>query len=247
MLAIVATRPVPADLLREFGALAAGGKVPRDFGCPSTSDKPGHPDGWGLSCASGTEEVYRRGAGSAADDPKFGEAVQAVSRLRDPPFTILAHVRRATAVRSIEERFAHPFRRGIDGRAVFFMHTGNIEGFGVREERTDSQYLFDRLMDILGPAPRPLDAIKEAVAATKGLLDQEFPRRVSSYTFILGDGHRLVAHRDARDCVPYYALHETRAPGLRVVSSEVLRALPGKWRLMRNGEFLEISAADVAE
>lgn len=238
---------MPREILDEFRGLAVRGKVPRDFGCAMTSEKPGHPDGWGIACLSATEEVYRRGGESGADDSKFAEAIQAVGRLRDPPFVLLAHVRRATAVRSIEERFAHPFRRGIDGRAVFFAHTGGIEGFGVRDGRTDSAYLFDRLMDILGPTSRPLDGIKEAVAATKGLLDQEFPRKVSSYTFLLAEGQRLVAHRDARDCVPYYALHEARAPGLRVVSSEVLGALPGKWRLLRNGEFLEVTPSDLAE
>ncbi len=246
MLGAVATRAVPADLLREFGELAERGKVPRDFGCPSTSEKPGHRDGWGIACVSGTDEVYRRGARSAAGDPKFADAVQAVSRLGDPPFVLVAHVRRATAVRSIEERFAHPFRHGIDGRALFFAHAGAIEGFGVRDNRTDSLYLWDRLLEILGPTPRSLSEVKGAVAATKGLLDQEFPRKVSSYTFVLADGPRLVAHRDARDCVPYYALHEGNAPGLRVVCSEVLGSIPGRWRLLRNGEFLEIGPADVA-
>jgi len=246
MLGAVATRPIPVEVLREFGGLAEHGKVPRDFGCPSTSEKPGHRDGWGMACLSGTDEVYRRGPGFAAKDPKFADAVQAVSRLRDPPFVLVAHVRRAAAVRSIEERFAHPFRRGIDGRALFFAHTGNIEGFGVREERTDSLYMFERFLEILGPTARSLPEVKTAAAATKGLLDQEFPRKVSSYTFLLADGLRLIAHRDARDCVPYYALHESNAPGLRVVCSEVLASIPGRWRLLRNGEFLEVAPIDVA-
>jgi len=246
MLGAVATRPIPTEILREFGALADRGKVPRDFGCPSPSERPGHRDGWGIACLSGTEEVYRRGPGSAAKDPKFGDAILAVSRLKDPPFVLVAHIRRAAAVRSVEERFAHPFRRGIDGRAVFFAHTGNIAEFGVRDERTDSLYMFERFLDILGPTPRSLPELKTATAAMKGLLDQEFPRKVSSYTFLLADERRLLAHRDARDCVPYYALHEAKVPGLRVVSSEVLASISGRWRLLRNGEFLEIDPADVA-
>ena len=246
MLGVVTTRRIPVDVLREFGQLADRGKVPADFGCATRGpEKRGHPDGWGVACLSATEEVYRRSPGSAAQDPKFGEAIQEVARLVDPPFMLIAHVRRATAVRSVEERFSHPFRRGLDGRAVFFAHSGGIEGFGVRDDRTDSLYLFERLQETLGPASRPLADIKEAAAATKGLIDDEFPRKVSSYTFLLSDGPRLIAHRDARDCVPYYALHETRAPGTHLVCSEVLAAIPGRWRLLRNGEFLEL-AADAA-
>lgn len=247
MLGAIGTRPIPVEVLREFGQLADRGKVPADFGCVTRSpEKRGHPDGWGIACLSATEEVYRRGSESAARDPKFGEAIHEVSRLVDPPFVLVAHLRRATAVRSIEERFAHPFRRGLDGRAVFFAHNGSIEEFGVRDDRTDSLYLFERFQETLGPVGRPLAAIKDAAAATKGLLDQEFPRKVSSYTFLMADGHRLVAHRDARDCVPYYALHETRAAELDVVCSEVLATLPGKWRLLRNGEFLELTVDNVA-
>jgi len=56
------------------------------------------------------------------------------------------------------------------------------------------------------------------------------------------DGDRLIAHRDARTCVPYYTLHETSTDDMRIVCSEVLGTLPGRWRMLRNGEFVELAA-----
>ena len=72
-------------------------------------------------------------------------------------------------------------------------------------------------------------------------IDVEFPRKVESYTFLMLDGSRLIAHRDARTCVPYYTLHETVSDDMRVVCSEVLPTLPGRWRMLRNGEFFEVA------
>ncbi len=67
----------------------------------------------------------------------------------------------------------------------------------------------------------------------------DFGVKVESYTFLLLDGNRLIAHRDARTCVPYYTLHETGTEDMRVVCSEVLPTLPGRWRMLRNGESVE--------
>src|SRR5438093_291557 len=77
-------------------------------------------------------------------------------------------------------------------------------------------------------------------AKAKAGIDEEFPRKVESYTFLLIDGDRVIAHRDARTCVPYYTLHETGTEEARIVCSEVLPTLPGRWRMLRNGEFVEL-------
>src|SRR5216117_1436924 len=70
---------------------------------------------------------------------------------------------------------------------------------------------------------RPIAEFKQAIAKAKAAIDTEFPRKVESYTFVLIDGNRVIAHRDARTCVPYYTLHETgTAEDTRVVCSEVL-------------------------
>src|SRR2546429_170685 len=88
----------------------------------------------------------------------------------------------------------------------------------------------------------PLPELKQAIAKAKAAIDAEFPRKVESYTFLMLDGNRLIAHRDARTCVPYYTLHSTSADGLEVVCSEVLPTLPGRWRMFRNGAYDEFHA-----
>ena len=242
MLGVVSARPIPQNLLLTFRALAETGKTPKDFGCPQRDPKPGHPDGWGIACVGESEEVYRRGAVKATAAPAFDEAARAVARMANPPFVLLAHLRRSPRRDEIRIDFSHPFRRETGDRVTFFAHDGAIEGFGVRDGRTDSIALYDRLLQSIGPSRIDGGAVKRAAASVKDSLNAEFPRQVSSYTFLMIDGDRLVAHRDARACVPYYSLHESKRDELAIVCSEVLAGYEGKWRLLRNGEFLEIPA-----
>jgi len=138
----------------------------------------------------------------------------------------------------IRQDFSHPFRREVSGRLVFFAHDGACEGFGVRNGRTDSMAFFERLLDGLGPAQRSEAELKQGAAEVKAAFDGEFPRKMNSYSFAMIDGNRLVAHRDARTCVPYFAIHEAKREGLWIVCSEVLPGFEGKWRLLRNGELI---------
>ncbi len=240
MLAIVSRKPVPADTLQAFRQLADTGRNFRDFGCPQPNPKSGHPDGWGIACVGQEGEFYARSAANATSDPRYEEAVQRVGRVCSPPLLLLAHVRFASKKDTIQEQYAHPFRREVDGRTVFFAHNGEIEGFGLRDGKIDTQFIFGRFVEAMGTELRPLPELKQALAKSKAAIDAEFPRKVESYTFLMLDGDRLIAHRDARTCVPYYTLHETGTEDMRVVCSEVLPTLPGRWRMLRNGEFVEL-------
>lgn len=242
MLAIVSRKPVPASVLLSFRDLAETGRTFEDFGCPQPNPKPGHPDGWGIACLGADGEVYERSPLSGASDPKYEETVRRIARECSPPLLLLAHVRRASFKDSVQEPFCHPFRREVDHHPVFFAHNGEIDGYAFDGQRIDSQVLFERFVDRLGPEPRSLPEVKQIVAEAKVSLDAEYPRRVESYTFLMIDGDRVIAHRDARTCVPYYTLHVTRTEDTEVVCSEVLAALPGRWRMLRNGEFLELRA-----
>ena len=163
-----------------------------------------------------------------------------LARICSPPLLLVAHLRYASKKDTIQEQYSHPFRREVDGRVTFFAHNGEIEGFGLREGKIDTQFIYDRFLDSLGTEARPLPEFKQAVAKAKAAIDTEFPRKVESYTFLMLDGNRLIAHRDARTCVPYYTLHETATEDMRLVCSEVLPTLPGRWRMLRNGEFFEV-------
>lgn len=225
--------------MQTFRGLAETGKTPREFGCPEPDPRPGHPDGWGVACLGEGEEVYLRGGGNAAEDPAFDDAVRAASRVTNPPILMLAHVRRTRVRDTNREEFAQPFRTVVDDRLTFFGHDGEIEGFGLREGQTDSQHVFSRFAAALRGAARDLKDVKQRVAEAKDGIDADFHRRVASHTFLMIDRDRLLAHRDARDCVPYYALHEHRDEAFTLFCSEVLPGLPGRWRLLRNGEFVE--------
>jgi predicted glutamine amidotransferase len=240
LLGIVSRKPAPVDTLMAFRALADTGRNFRDFGCPQPNPKTGHPDGWGIACLSAEGEFYVRSAARASADPKFDDAVRKIARVCSPPLLLLAHLRYASKRDTILEQYAHPFRKEVDGRVAFFAHNGEIEGFGVQQGRIDSQFLFDRFLESLGTEARALPEFKQAVAKAKAGIDAEFPRKVESYTFLMIDGDRLIAHRDARTCVPYYTLHETSTEDAKVVCSEVLPTLPGRWRMLRNGEFFEV-------
>ncbi len=242
ILGAVSAKPIPPELLLAFRKLADAGRTPRDFGCPQRDPKRGHPDGWGIGCLGEGEDVYRRGALKATADPAYEAAVKEVSRMANPPFLLLAHIRRSPRRDQIREEFSHPFRREVGGRCVGFAQDGGIEGYEIRDGKTDSMAIFDRILEALGTEQRSEVEFKQAVASAKAAIDAEFPRKVTSYTFAMIDGDRIVAHRDARTCVPYFALHETKWEGMEIVCSEVLGGFEGKWRLLRNGEFLVLPA-----
>ena len=242
MLALVSRKPVPVETLMAFRQLADSGRNYRDFGCPQPNPKTGHPDGWGIACVGQEGEFYARGRAKATADPKYDEAVRRLARVCSPPLALVAHVRYASKKDTIQDQYAHPFRREVDGRVMFFAHNGEIDEFGVRNGKIDSQFIYDRFVEALGTEQRPLPELKQAIAKAKAAIDAEFPRKVESYTFLMLDGNRLIAHRDARTCVPYYTLHSTSADGLEVVCSEVLPTLPGRWRMFRNGEYVEFHA-----
>ena len=240
LLAIVSRRPIPTEVLLSFRLLADTGKGFRDFGCPQPNPKVGHPDGWGLACVGAEGEFYARCPAMATTDPKFEDAVRRLGRTCSPPLLLLAHLRWASYRDTVQEAYCHPFRRELDHHPVFFAHNGEIEGLHLKDGEIASQVIFDRFAEALGPEIRPLAETKQALAKAKEALDHEYPRKVESYTFAMIEGNRILAHRDARTCVPYYTLHETSTEDMRVVCSEVLPALPGRWRMLRNGEFLEL-------
>ena len=228
------------DILLSFPQLADTGKGFRDFGCPQPNPKTGHPDGWGIACVGAEGEFYARSPLKATADPKYEDSVRRVGRTCSPPLLLLAHLRWAAFKDTIQEPYCHPFRREVDHHPIYFALNGAIDGVRLEAGKTDSQIIFDRFAEALGPQIQPLPELKQALAKAKVALDAQYPRKVESYTFAMIEGHRVIAHRDARACVPYYTLHETSTEDMQVVCSEVLPALPGRWRMLRNGEFLEL-------
>ena len=245
MLGVVSKRPIDPKLLAEFRLLADTGKNPKDFGCEQISTRAGHPEGWGIACLAGDGEVYRRGQIKATADPLYEAAVKELDRLVTPPFVLVAHLRRATRLDTVQVDFNQPYMRELAGRIVFFAHNGSIEGYGVRDGKIDSQAYFERLLMRLEDGPLAVDEFKKRLDEVKGALSSEFPKKVSSLTFVMSDGDELVGHRDARECTPYYALHKVRTDDSFILCSEVLHSVEGEWRLLRNKETVSFSASEL--
>ena len=241
MLGIVSKKPIDARILQEFRQLSENGKTPKDFGCEQASKRVGHPDGWGIACLAGDNEVYRRSPLKASQDPKFEEALREIGQLSSPPYVLVAHIRRASTIDTIAEMNNQPFRREFDGRVVFFAHNGEVKGYGLRDGRIDSHAYFERLLEGLGTEPVTPETFRLRLKETKDSMATEFPKKVSSLTFLMSDDDEIVAHRDARECRPYYSLHEAKGQDCMVVCSEVLSSVVGQWRLLRNDETVTLS------
>ena len=245
LLGIVSRRAIDPEVLFEFRQLAERGKTPKDYGCEQLSTRSGHPDGWGIACLAGDGEVYRRSPAKATEDAKYEDAVREVSGLGSPPYVLMAHLRRAARTETIKEEYCQPFRRELRGRVEFFGHNGNVEGFGVRDGKIDSQAYFERLLDAIGRQSETGLDVKRTLGEVKTAFAAQFPKKVTSLTCLLSNGRELFAHRDARQCKPYYSLHESRADGVLIVCSEVLSSVGGRWRLLKNDETVTFSVNDL--
>jgi len=245
LLGIVSKRVIDPRILLEFRQLAETGKNPRDFDCEQISKRVGHPDGWGIACLAGDGEIYRRSHLKATEDSQYEAAVREVSGLGSPPYILMAHLRRAARMETIKQEYNQPYRREVGGRIVFFAHNGDVEGFGVRDGRIDSQAYFERLLARIGEQPLPLAEFKKRLGEVKSSFVTEFPKKVTSLTCLMSDGEEIVGHRDSRKCLPYHSLHEARTDGLFVICSEVLSTVAGRWRLLKNDETVSFSVNEL--
>lgn len=246
MLGIVGRKSIDPRVLAEFRGLADKGKTPKDFGCAQISTRIGHPDGWGIACLAGDgRAVYRRGAVKATEDPLFEATVREVGELASPPFFLIAHLRRSSTRDTTREEFNHPFMREVKDRPIFFAHNGNIEGFGRRDGKIDSQFFFERLLSAVDETPLSSIEFAAKVKDVKAAIAAEFGKKVTSLTFLLSDGREIVAHRDARQCKPYYSLHQAGTADSLIVCSEVLTSVQANWRLLRNNETVAMSPANI--
>ena len=245
MLGIVSKRPIDRKLLAEFRQLADTGKTPKDYGYEQISTRAGHPEGWGIACLAGNGEVYRRSHLKATEDPLYDAAVKELDRLVTPPFILVAHLRRATRLDTVQVEFNQPYVREIAGKMVFFAHNGSIEGYGVRDGKIDSGAYFERLLARMDDGPLAVEEFKKRLGEVKGALYSEFPKKVSSLTIIMSNGDQIIGHRDARECTPNYSLHRVKTEDSYILCSEVLHSVEGRWRLLRNGETVSFSASEL--
>ena len=236
LLGIISKKPIDQKILLEFRQLADKGKTLKDFGCPQVSKRGGHQDGWGIACLSEDREVYRRSTVKATEDPLYAETVKELGSLVLPPFVLMAHLRRAARLETVKEDYCEPFRRELNDKIIFFSYNGYIAEFGIKNGKIDSQVLFERLLEASATQQLSSSNFKKRMIELKNSFAMEYPKRVSSLTFLLSNGEEMLAHRDSRQCKPYYSLHTTTNETSFVVCSEVLSSVSGNWRLLRNNE-----------
>lgn len=222
-----ADAPRVRAVLRDFARLA-------DTGCVPTGVPAGHHDGWGLVGYRGGEVVfYERAALSAASDPRFAAAADALVALA--PDAVIAHLRKTSRGTNAVDN-CQPFVTG----SLSFCHNGRLGGpyaEGGPNGESDSLMAFRAALAGGGT----VDSLQAAVAAGR-VADDAYTGAIT----VASDGSSLVVRRDwnaehpdaaARGLDGYYTLSIFEDGDLRAACSEPLPALAGFGaQPLRNGE-----------
>lgn len=241
MIAVIGDPTLRREALFAFHHLSRNGVV-RPW------ESPGHSEGWGMACydAAATPRNIARSPGDAADEVAAYQA--AVARVNDPAIRlVITHFRKATHGRICPEN-VHPFLQD----QWLFAHNGTVTELerlgpsgGALQGTTDSEDLLRRWV----AQPRPLNELPawlDGVAAA-------CPH--TSLTCLMSDGQALLGYRHvsgkALKPVPppyepaeiqcaYYTLHYWTDGPQHILCSEVLPAIHGPWRGVKNGEWVLI-------
>ena len=180
-----------------------------------------HNDGWGvLLMKNGQFEVYRSGKPCWKDD-KIKDLYSVEADL------IMLHARRASSKKFLGEEFAHPFN--IDG--WYFCHNGTIYDSNLPNDMSDSQWLFNRLLNNINRSADIINAIKKVV--------EEFKEYSSLNFFLVGDGKAYVLNR-FKKYPKFYTLKYLMDDRKLIVSSERLLNIQGLWKEIGDKRVLTI-------
>ncbi|MBI4238809.1 MAG: class II glutamine amidotransferase [Deltaproteobacteria bacterium] len=241
MIAIVGTPALRREALFAFHHLSRNGVV-RPW------ESPGHSEGWGVACYDGDAAPVHlaRSAGDAADELDLFQA--AVRQAMDPvQRLVVTHFRKATHGKICLEN-VHPFLHG----PWLFAHNGTVtelERLGATDGAicgtTDSEDLLRRWV----AARQPLSALPEWLDGVAA----QCPH--TSLTCLMSDGQFVLGYRRVSGKVlkpippdydpaevqhAYYTLHYWTDGEQHILCSEVLPAVHGPWRGVKNGESLLI-------
>ncbi|GIW55616.1 MAG: class II glutamine amidotransferase [Nitrospiraceae bacterium] len=206
---ILANQPV--DL--EF-SLMAGEHAFRDL-------SKRNPDGWGIG--SYTADVPK-----LVKEPVAATASRTLPRIATSPSRLsICHVRKATGT-PVAERNCHPFQF----HKWVFAHNGSVNDHTRLKDEldfkhraaivgdTDSEVYFHWVLQNIEKEGDVVGGVSAAI------------RKISDYTglnFLLADGEKLYAYRDASHHVEYYSLfyleRDPKDPGPTAMRSQELRVL----------------------
>lgn len=160
-----------------------------------------NPDGWGVGWYrdDGTPVVIKEPTLAAASNRYHRTAAEGRSRI------FIAHVRRATTGELSYEN-CHPFTKDN----WIFAHNGSVEDYESLMEclteahrksimgETDSEILFHWLLQNIEACDSVIDGVKAAI---------EEIRSYTAINFLLSDGERMYAYREAKTSTDYYTLY----------------------------------------
>ena len=188
-----------------------------------------HPDGWGIAWRQGDEIRMVKSGKPAASDPLLGQVRASTDRF-------IGHVRFASNVETVNAENSHPFLM----MGVAIAHNGTF--YGKIGEEGDSRKVSDTAVFLELLAERWKERSLQGLGGTlrEMLSDAERVGRYSAANLLIAAGERLFALRRCRRDDGYYTLYVRRVGDTVVVASQPLDGEPG-WRLMENGELLELS------
>jgi predicted glutamine amidotransferase len=215
--------PALSQALREFGALATTGNVPR-------GKEPGHRHGWGI-VAYKDETVCHcaRGMIPADEDPAYEKMIETLTELK--PTLVIGHLRKATTGGVILNN-VQPFQAFQHS----FCHNGSIEDFPViAEDASDSLSFFTNLVSNI--SRRSFTDYRGEVASTHSY---------TALNMLYCDGKKIVYSRDWNESHPqaeelglgdYYALYMFKGDTQSFLCSQPLESFSSlEARLLDNKE-----------
>lgn len=212
--------------MRSFRELASCGLI-----CEGS--EPGHGDGWGIVTWEGGKPVYLgREPRDAFTDPAFEAACGKGDsmKLSSP---IIAHLRKASIGLKVREN-THPFVVGDWA----FAHNGTIRRLKLRYT-TDSQWFFESIISDYEENGKDLVS---AITKNVKLVREVYP--YSSMTFLMSNGKRFYAFRDAAENAEYYGMYFALTDMGIVLCQE--KFCKESWQELENGSLLTVDCGNLS-
>jgi len=198
---------------------------------------PAYPHGWGMSGFNISRAVYfgRTSQPALETTTTYEAAIQKAEK--STTSVIMAHFRKAADGQSEISR-VHPFHH----RDWVFAHDGSVMKPGdlaiadttTPQGQTDSERLLHWLLERIIPADEPTAGLSEGLNELKEKLE------FTALTFLLTDGVRLWAYREAKD--KNATLFWTEEAGKYVVCSEPLAPV-ARWKDIPQKKLMVFSSA----